>query len=81
MRAVIFGEDLVAGVLGKKLVEVMAAGKEQNLPSHLLLNSNTGDLVNSGIGSCGVENKSHNVRSKLPLLHNLVDSFCLNFSG
>ena len=33
MRAVIFGEDLVPGVLCNQLVEVMAAGEVQNLPS------------------------------------------------
>ena len=81
MRAVIFGEDLVPGVLCNQLSEVMAAGEEQNLPSHLLMNSNTSSLVHSRIGSGGVEKKSHNVRSQIPLLHNLVNGFCLNLSS
>ena len=59
---------------------MMPAGQEQNLPSHLLLDSNTSSLVHSRIAPSCVEGEGNDTGLQLPLLDGLEDRLCLDFS-
>lgn len=74
-------EDLVPGVLGQELVHVMTTGQEQNLPVHLLLNSDTRSLVSPRVTASGVEHEGHDLVFEVPLRHSLEDGFGLNLAS
>ena len=61
-------------------MHVMLAGQEQNLPSHLLLNSDTSSFVHLRVAAGGVKGEGDDTGLQLTLLDCLEDRFCLDFS-